>query len=464
MERIIIVNRSTKTDGTIKLRFRLMDSGKLELFYSPGDKVSVRDLSKFEPTGELKPKVTVYNKELHATIAKHIAVMRKAYDAMKRKGLDMTSAVLEEQVNFILNPIVESRANAGENVHGRFVRFADASHRDGVIGDARYKQFMVQEGKIERFLIIKGLSDLTVQEFDSEILMQFRQFMTEEYKYVPRFKKIYKGMRKSAIPTERLSINTLTSQLKIWQTFFNELESQDEIVKSPFKRLGTEKRKSIMHTMYDDPVFLRLDELKVLIAADVPEKYETARDAFVLQCALGCRIGDFQRMTMSKVAVSPEGIPYVHYIPSKTAGTQGTNSEIETPLVRYAFEIVKKTQFHLPILNYPYGVNGYNVKIKELLKLCGIDRKVKTFNEETRDNEYLPLYEAASTKLARKTHVDIMNKVQVNIYAAGLHRQGSAAVRRYTMMELADRFALMNVAFDQEDFRVNEELIQLDVH
>ena len=57
---------------------------------------------------------------------------------------------------------------------------------------------------------------------------------------------------------------------------------------------------------------------------------------------------------------------------------------------------------------------------------------------------------ATSTKLARKTHVDIMNKVQVNIYAAGLHRQGSGAVHRYTMMELADRFALMNVAFDQE--------------
>lgn len=26
------------------------------------------------------------------------------------------------------------------------------------------------------------------------------------------------------------------------------------------------------------------------------------------------------------------------------------------------------------------------------------------------------------------------------------------------MMELADRFALMNVAFDQEDFRVDEQL------
>ena len=90
------------------------------------------------------------------------------------------------------------------------------------------------------------------------------------------------------------------------------------------------------------------------------------------------------------------------------------------------------------------------------MKFCGFDRKVNTYNETLRTNEYLPLYEAASTKLARKTHVDIMNKVQVNIYAAGLHRQGSGAVHRYTMMELADRFALMNVAFDQDDFRVDE--------
>ena len=112
-----------------------MDSGKLELFYSPGDKVPVKDLSKFEPTGELKPKVTVYNKELHATISKHIAAMHKAYEAMKQKGLDMTSAVFEEQIHSILNPIKETRANAGENIHDRFVRFAKSAHRDGVIGD-----------------------------------------------------------------------------------------------------------------------------------------------------------------------------------------------------------------------------------------------------------------------------------------------------------------------------------------
>jgi len=85
-------------------------------------------------------------------------------------------------------------------------------------------------------------------------------------------------------------------------------------------------------------------------------------------------------------------------------------------------------------LNYAYGNNGYNKKVKELMKFCGFDRKVKTYNETLRTNAYLPLYEA------------------------GLHRQGSAAVHRYTMMEPADRFALMNVAFGQEDFRVDENL------
>ena len=73
-------------------------------------------------------------------------------------------------------------------------------------------------------------------------------------------------------------------------------------------------------------------------------------------------------------------------------------------------------------------------------------------------NKYIPICETSSSKLARSTHVDMMNKVQINIYAAGLHRQGSGAVTHYTMLELADRFKLMNLAFDQEDYRVDKNL------
>ena len=36
--------------------------------------------------------------------------------------------------------------------------------------------------------------------------------------------------------------------------------------------------------------------------------------------------------------------------------------------------------------------------------------------------------------------------------------EGSGAVNRYTMMEIKDRFDLMNIAFDQEDYRVDKNL------
>ena len=83
---------------------------------------------------------------------------------------------------------------------------------------------------------------------------------------------------------------------------------------------------------------------------------------------------------------------------------------------------------------------------------------VPQYNEETKENDYEPLYKLASSKLARKTHVDRMSKVQVDMYASGLHKEGSTAVSRYTELELKDRFVLMNRAFEQEPYYVSQSL------
>jgi hypothetical protein len=93
-----------------------------------------------------------------------------------------------------------------------------------------------------------------------------------------------------------------------------------------------------------------------------------------------------------------------------------------------------------------------------LLKYCGIDRECMVFNQTTKDNEYKPLYELGSSKLCRKTHVDMMNKVQINQYAAGLHKEGSDAVNRYTKLSLHDRFILMCAAFGEPSYKVDENL------
>jgi len=97
--------------------------------------------------------------------------------------------------------------------------------------------------------------------------------------------------------------------------------------------------------------------------------------------------------------------------------------------------------------NKKYGQQRYNKALRELLRYCGITRRVSLFCRETGDNIYKPLCEVATSKLARKTHIDMLNKVQINYYAAGLHRTGSEAVFRYTSLELKDRYELMRVAF-----------------
>jgi hypothetical protein len=288
--------------------------------------------------------------------------------------------------------------------------------------------------------------------------MDFREFLFDEYLYVQKYPKLYETVSDRNKPKARLSMNTVTSQLKMLSTFFTELEDTDEIHKSPFRKMGKEKRKAVMKTKYDDPFFLRKDELLSILNCKVPQNLQDTKDAFLVQCAFGCRISDFSQMSMETISVSDDGIPYVHYLPQKTAGAQEGNGEVQTPIIRYAFDIIKRTNFEFPVLKNVFGEFGYNAKIKSLLQMCKIDRPVAQYNEETKKNDYTPFYKIGSSKLARKTHVDMMSKVQVDQYAAGLHKVGSSAVNRYTMMELKDRFTLMNAAFGQKPYKVDKDL------
>ena len=456
MEKITFYIRTSKKKQ-IKVNFRLRHGRDIQVFHRSDILADLADLNKFNPNGSVKDRVSIYNESLAKSLKEEYDIMCSAYAFMCDSGLDMTTEVFEREIARIKSPVVAIRETV-PSIITRFRKYADDALKYGIVGEARYKHITIVADKLERFLIINGISAITAPEFTESHLMDFRDFIYNEFEYVDKFPKMYEKMSKRNKPSERLSMNTVATQLKMLQTFMNELENTDEINKSPFRKLGKERRRVVMKTRYDDPVFLRKEELLKVMNTEVAENMKCTKDAFLLQCALGCRISDFQVMSMETISVSPEGIPYVHYIPKKTADEQIGNEEVITPIVRYAFDIIKKTGFVFPILKNIYGESGYNAKIKSLMRICKIDRKVPQFNEETKKNEYLPLYKLASSKLCRKTHVDIMNKVQVDMYAAGLHKEGSSAVTRYTLMEIKDRFALMNAAFGQESYKVNAKL------
>lgn len=456
MEKITFHITSAKTKN-VKVRYRLRDGRNIQICHSSEIFADAADLNKLKPDGSTKDRVSVYDRELSQLLANEYDVMVKAYAVMRDNGYDITTEVFEKEISRLKNPVVLARVEK-PNIVAKFREYAENSLKHRIIGEARHKHINTVVDKLERFLIINGISGLMSDEFTEEHLLDFRDFLFDEYKYVERFPKLYEQISKRNLPSERLSMNTVASQMKMFQTFFTELEDTEEINKSPFRKLGKDRRKKVMRTQYDDPVFLRKEELQKIMNSEVPNSLMGTKDAFLVQCAFGCRISDFKAMSNDSLSVSEEGIPYVHYIPQKTVDEQVGNTEINTPVVRFAFDIIKRTGFSFPVLRNLYGTMGYNSQIRALLQICHIDRKVPVYNEETRQNDYVPLYTVASTKLCRKTHVDLMNKVQVNMYAAGLHKEGSSAVSRYTMLELKDRFALMNAAFGQDDYRVTRDI------
>lgn len=388
MEKISFYIRTSKKKN-LKVNYRLREGRDIQMFHRSDIVADLADLNKFNPNGSVKGRVSIYNESLAKSLKEEYDIMCSAYTFMCDSGLDMTTEIFEREIARIKTPVVAIRETVPPLIT-RFRKYADDALKYGIVGEARYKHITIVADKLERFLIINGISSITAPEFTESHLMDFRDFIFNEHEYVDRYPKMYEKMNTRNKPSEKRSMNTVASQLKMLQTFMNELENTDEIGKSPFRKLGKERRKVVMKTRYDDPVFLRKEELQQIMKAKVPKTMLDTKNAFLLQCALGCRISDFQVMSMDTISVSPEGIPYVHYIPKKTADEQVGNEEVVTPIVRYAFDIIKETGFVFPILKNIYGESGYNAKIKSLMRICKIDRKVPQFNEETKKNEYLP--------------------------------------------------------------------------
>lgn len=434
MERITLCCGTAAGSGCPVIRLRLED-GTLVLYHST-EIAMPRNLKSL-------------NSETVNELDRHCLAMCKAYTLMQLRGMDMDNRQFETQVAQILSSdfALGPSAAATEPLYARFVQYLDDAHRDGVIGNARYAVAIGKARKLERFLIIIGKPKLAVGDFTSDPVLEFRKFIYDEYLYVERYSELYPRGSGHRPPTRRCCDSTVVHDLKLLQAFFAELETMGEIRCSPFRKITLKKRRSIMHVMYDDPVFLRAEEFRQVMDTKVPVELQWAKDIFVLNCAIGCRISDLLRLTPDKVDVSNDGIPYIHYIPSKTVGKQNTNKEVKTPLIEPAMEIIRRTGLKLLDFKPNYGKQRYNKALRKLLQYCGIDRRVSLFNYDASDNESKPLYEVATSKLARKTHIDMLNKVQINYYAAGLHSAGSDAVFRYTSLELADRNALIKAAF-----------------
>lgn len=449
---IQIFTQSQKTSGTIKLTFKLRDGRKADLRFKSDLVADVEQLAKLENDGSPKSRYKIYDKILSANIKNEIALIEDAYMKMNEDGLDITSAVLTSLVQEAKNQVVEKR-NSEPSLLERFQSYINEAVKLEFIQNKRELRYKSIHGCLSRFLTIKGKSQITADELTSDDVLAFKSFLADEYLYVNRNKRLYAGLPSLSIPKKKRADNTVAVMLKALKAAYATFDC-----KSPFDAMPKKYKAAILREQYIEPICLNRDEFFKLMKSSVPEKLQETKDAFLLQCAFGCRVADFASLTMNSISVNEDGIPYIHYIPQKTIRTNIQLTETKTPIMLYALDIIKKYEFKFPILKYVSGKSGYNVKIKEVFQYCGFDRKVREINPETNKIDTFPLYEVASSKLCRKTHVNIMNEIQIDKYAAGLHSAGSNAVDRYINNTISQHFLMMCATFNQPFYKVDEEL------
>lgn len=464
MERITLVLKTQKTTGSIRLRFRLRDTNNIEIYHKSNISADLNDLNKISIEGKRLPRVTILNQQLLEDIENEIDIMRRAYRTMIGNGIVITSENLEQTIiklqeiqtqKKVATPIIPPKIKSEPTLLERLLAYFDEGVKLNIFGTSRLKKYKSMYFILERFLTINNKVNIRAEEFKEKEIKDFYSFLLDEYQYVEQYNDVYGNLQLRQVPKKRRKQSYVTGCLKALQAAFRSFKG----VGNPFDEELPSKYKSVMfEEHYDEPVCLNRKEFAQILESDVPKFLEETKDAFLLQCAFGCRVGDFEGLSMKNVSVDEDGIPYIHYLPAKTMRTNRRHEETETPIMYYALDIIKKREFNFPILRNLTGHSGYNACIKGLLQYCHIDRLVKEFNEMTNEYDEKPLYEVGCSKLCRKTHVNIMNEIQIDKYVAGLHSAGSQAVNRYISNSRTQHFILMCAAFGQPIYKVDKDL------
>lgn len=450
MERITILNRTPKKKGVVKLRFRLRDAGKVDLFYKSEIEATLDDMNKFDAEGELKRKVSVFNTELFEKIQEEKQIIQMAYRQMIDEGLDLVSANLVSTIGRIKNP--EKPKQEEDDLLKSLTDFAEQCRHNGRFSEIRYRQYIVLKRQLERFLIINKKKSIQPHQLTAKDIMAFREFLYEEYKYVDKNRLLYADtMDNRNIPKKRRSDTTVASTLKRLKAYYKEMEDTDKIRKSPFKCLSSaDKRLSLKENIGAMTALTQL-EIKTIQNHIVPSDLEEVKDAFLLQCYIGCRVADYASMTIDRVARTDDGIPYLHYLPSKE---RKSNKTIDAPLIPSAMKIIEKYKFNFKVLRNISGQKGYNKRIKELFECCGINRRI----DDPLTGEYLPISQLASSKTARKTYMTLQVEHQPDPYILGLHRYGSTSANNYVSFTMYFKYMLVCKMFDE--IEAGEEFIK----
>lgn len=279
----------------------------------------------------------------------------------------------------------------------------DKYYNESDVSDSRKKQYKSDKKRIKGYID----SQSNKIDFDNFNVIKFRNYLLSQ---------------------STISENTLVIISKRIKAFFNYCKNRLKIIDTnPFDEIIFSK--DIGVETYQEPICMTRDELTQLYNHKAKTKHkEVVKDMFCLQAALGCRVGDFLRLTYPNIQDNK-----LIYFPKKIDGNM---MKVIVPLSNRANEIINKYKGHsrgdllMPFMNSV----EYNSSLKKVFEDAGLNRIVILYNRDEKKEEYKKLHELASSHLARRTFVDILCQAGEPIHVVASmsgHSENSKAFDRY---------------------------------
>lgn len=297
------------------------------------------------------------------------------------------------------------------------------------LSEVRQKNFRVVKRAILRYELYvretkRGQKNfiLDIDMVTPDTLRDMWNFFQNEYQYFELYPSIYENIPEKRTPQPR-SKNTLIDCFSRIRTFFIWCFDNGRTTNRPFDKFPIEE------CTYGTPYYITLEERDKIYYVDLSQRPQLAiqRDIFIFQSLIGCRVSDLYRMKKLNIVNNA-----IEYIPKKTK--EGNPVTVRVPLNERAQAILERYRENKGKLLPFISEQKYNMAIKEVFKLAGVDRIVTILDPLTHDEVKKPLNEVASSHLARRTFIgNIYKKVKDPNLVSSLsgHKEGSKAFSRY---------------------------------
>lgn len=352
-----------------------------------------------------------------------IGYIEENYNAMR--GHEIPKGWLSQTIDAFYQEVM-AKSSCGDTFFQLYDEYlaatdiANASH-------SRQTCYEVQRRSLIRFQNFKRLTqpkfNLTIEGFNILLLREYEDFLRNEHIYVHTFPGILKGAPLQ-LNLRPKSQNVITGRFKYIRSIYNWAIKTGRIQINPMQGFSTSQE------IYGTPFYLTIEERKKLEEFDFSNEPRLAlhRDLFVFHCCVGCRVSDLFTFTRDNIVGTQ-----LHYIARKTK--EGRPITIQVPLNTTAQTILNRYKDTEGERLFPESAYiSYNIDIKRMLKIAGIDRHVVVIDQRTRESVSRPIYEVASTHMARRTFIGNVYKKfkdQNMVSALTGHKPGSPAFTRY---------------------------------